>query len=110
MSFFPGNNAFDLNLTRVVNKEAWDEAKTTDMQHESPGDLPVAAWTTDVDQPAFEIVNRMASEFKLRPLHISKSTIKMRNVMGRIKLQLRALVGLQRGAIDNYRLEYICLS
>jgi len=59
--------AFDLNLTRVVDKEAWEAAKTTDMQHESPRDLPVAAWTADVDQPTFKIVelgNRMASEFK----------------------------------------------
>jgi hypothetical protein len=100
--------AFDLDLTRVVDKEAWNAAKITDMQHESPRDLPMAAWTADVDQPAFEIVelgNRMASEFKaIETAAYRRDTIEMQNIMGRIKLQLRAverLVELQRSAIES---------
>jgi hypothetical protein len=59
--------AFELPLTQVVDKEAWDAAKACDGHHKTPKDLPVTAWGADVDQPAFEIAemgSRVLSELQ----------------------------------------------
>jgi hypothetical protein len=95
---YSDNCAFDLPLTQAMDKEAWDAAKKMDRHHESPNDLPVAAWRADVDQPAFEIAelgNRMASEFKaMETAAYRRDTIGMEEIARRIKLQLRAVDGL----------------
>ena len=102
------NCAFDLPLTQEADREAWDAAKKMDTLHESPNDLPLAAWRADVDQPAFEIVelgNRMASEFKaMETAAYRRDTIEMENIMHRIELQFRAverLVQLQKRAMES---------
>jgi hypothetical protein len=90
--------AFDLNVTEAMDKEAWDAAKKTDRHHESPNDLPTAAWRADVDQPAFEIIelgSRIASEFKaMETAAYRRDTEGMEDIMERVKLQLRAVEGL----------------
>jgi hypothetical protein len=90
--------AFDLNVTKAMDKEAWVAAKKTDLHHESPNDLPMAAWRADVDQPAFEIIelgSRIASEFKaVETAAYRRDTEGMEVIMKRVKLQLRAVEGL----------------
>lgn len=95
-----------LILTKEVDCDAWDITQQKDVNYHSPGDLPVAAWLADVDQPALEIVelgNRMASEFQeLEVAAYRRHGASMEEVLGRIRLQMRAierLVQLQRDAV-----------
>jgi two-component sensor histidine kinase len=104
--------AFELPLTQVVDKEAWDVAKARDGHHETPKDLPVTAWGADVDQPAFEIAemgSRVVSELQaMETAAYRRDTIMMQNILQRIKLQIRAiesLVQLQRRAMESANTE-----
>lgn len=106
--FHSDNCAFDLPLTKAVDAEAWEAAVSKDRCHESATDLPITAWTAEVDQPAFEITelgSRISSEFKeLEVAAFRRNGAVMEDVMARVKLQVRAveaLVRLQRKAIES---------
>jgi hypothetical protein len=95
---FHDNHVFTLPLTEALDKEAWEAVRQKDWHHESPNHLPVAAWTADVDQPAFEIAelgNRAVSEFQeLETAAYRRDSTHMKDVLQRIKLHIRAIEGL----------------
>jgi hypothetical protein len=103
---FQTDLVYQLPLTELVDKEAWEVTKSTDRQHQTLNDLPANAWDADLDQPALEIAelgSRLTAEFQeLEKAVFQRDTAHVEHVLERVKVQVRAIEGLakvQREAI-----------